>query len=144
MSKNNNVLKLIFYTVICLSIGFLIYNSCKNKIVEGFTPEEQTEETDSPQGKEFQDFTVAEMAAASGANATNKDFFTWNSNAAKGFGGSPLPSTLPWIKNNMDLSGNLNSTLTFIQDQRELLRLMGINEMSSNWSHVNPVFMQFQ
>lgn len=143
MSKNNNVIQLFFYSVICLSIGFLIYNSCKNKIVEGFDSKEKTEQDDAPQGKEFLDFSVAVNQAARGPSANSDGYFSWNNQATKGFSASPLITSLPWIKNNMDISGNLNSTLIFIQDQRELLRLMGVNEMASNWANVSPVFMQF-
>ena len=147
MSKSNNkLLELFLYIVICLSIGFLIYNSCKitktNKIVEGLT-NKQEETQDSPQGKEYDDFFQAIGKAATGGIGTPETRFGWKPNAANQFKGSPLPSTLPWIRENMDICGNLNNTLNFIHDSRELTRLIGINELATNWSNLNPVFMQY-
>ena len=156
MSKNNNVIQLFFYSVICLSIGFLIYNSCKNKIVEGLdetaTKTKVSDEKAAKTGakteakteeQDYNDFVNAIHGAATGPDSVHGQDFTWGLNASRKFSQSPLPHSLPWIKTNMDLSGNLNDALTLLQNQRELLRLMGLNELSSNWGSLSPIFMNF-
>lgn len=146
MSKNNNVIQLFFYSVICLSIGFLIYNSCKSKIVEGFTESKDPFKPgdDSSEGEQIKDFTLAVFEAGLGPTSSKSaGGFTWKNDAAKAFSASPLITSLPWIKNNMDISNNLNSTLTYLQDSKEVLRLMGINEMAVGWDNTNPEFINF-
>ena len=144
MSKDNNkLLELLLYVIICISIVFLLCNVYKkNRVFEGLT-NKQEETQDSPQGKEYDDFSQAIEKASAGGLGSPDTRFGWKPNAASQFKGSPLPSTLPWIRENMDISGNLNNTLNFIHDSRELTRLLGINELATNWSNLNPFFMQY-
>jgi len=140
MSKNNNVIQLFFYLIICLSIGFLIYNSCKNKIVEGFEESQNdTENNETSEEKSFQNFNNAMYSARTGL-VNDKYSFKWDNNAAKNLDGFSLEAKKKYI----DFSGStLDNNLKFVQDERELLRLMGINEMATSWNSLNPDFMKF-
>lgn len=61
--------------------------------------------------------------------------------------GASIEKNLDQAKITMDLSGNISDTLLNINNQKDLLRLMGINAIGNRWSNQNdpitPDFIQF-
>ena len=140
MTKNNNLITFLFYAVIIFSFIILIYISCKPKIREGLSDKVID---NAPQGQEYNNYSTSVFQAQNPGVTHSSSGFVWNSLDKGQIGGTNLNGTLNQIHNIMDLSGNIHNTLTFLYNQKDLLRLMGINELGNSWSHLNPTFMQF-
>ena len=57
--------------------------------------------------------------------------------------GSQITKNLEQAKKTMNLSKNVDNTVDYINNEKELLRLLGINALGDSWKSVNPSFMAF-
>ena len=146
--NNNNTLNIFFYLVIIFSFVYLIYNCCNNKIIEGLENPLEKDKTKSSNnnttnsniiGQNFSDFNLIMDQARSPGDILWKN----SSLSSSRISGSNINKSLNSIQDIIDISGNLNNALEFINNEKELLRLMGISEMASNWKTLNPEFIQF-
>ena len=155
-NNNNNTLNIFFYLVIIFSFVYLIYNCCNNKIIEGLenplddigkdkTKSSNNNTTNSNTtnsntiGQNFSDFNLKMDQARSPGDILWKN----SSLSSSRISGSNINKSINSIQDIIDISGNLNNALEFINNEKELLRLMGISEMASNWKTLNPDFIQF-
>jgi hypothetical protein len=151
-NNNNNTLNIFFYLVIIFSFVYLIYNCCNNKIIEGLENTLEKDKTKSSNnnttnsniiGQNFSDFNLIMDQARSPGDILWKN----SSLSSSRISGSNINKSLNNIQDIIDISGNLNGNLNnaleFINNEKELLRLMGISEMASNWKTLNPEFIQF-
>jgi hypothetical protein len=147
-NNNNNTLNIFFYLVIIFSFVYLIYNCCNNKIIEGLENTLEKDKTKSSNnnttnsniiGQNFSDFNLIMDQARSPGDILWKN----SSLSSSRISGSNINKSLNNIQDIIDISGNLNNALEFINNEKELLRLMGISEMASNWKTLNPEFIQF-
>ena len=90
-------------------------------------------------GQNFSDFNLIMDQARSPGDILWKN----SSLSSSRISGSNINKSLNSIQDIIDISGNLNNALEFINNEKELLRLMGISEMASNWKTLNPEFIQF-
>ena len=90
-------------------------------------------------GQNFSDFNLIMDQARSPGDMLWKN----SSLSSSRISGSNINKSLNSIQDIIDISGNLNNALEFINNEKELLRLMGISEMASNWKTLNPEFIKF-
>jgi hypothetical protein len=152
MTKNYNFLTIILYLVIISCFSFLIYH-CQKNIKEGM--ENLTDikkDEDVILGSINTEYGTSELKSI---NETPYTYFQdisyeaaapgwkgWNS-IGPVMGGSQIDKNLMQAKVTMDLCGNLANTIENIDNQKTLLRLMGINAMGDHWMSLNPEFIKY-
>jgi hypothetical protein len=152
MTKNNNFLTIILYLVIISCFSFLIYH-CQKNIKEGME-----NLTDIKEDEDNILESINTEYGMSGLQLINKTPYTyfqdisyeaaapgwkgWNS-ISPVMGGSQIDKNLMQAKVTMDLCGNLANTIENIDNQKTLLRLMGINAIGDHWMSLNPEFIKY-
>ena len=156
MTKNNNFLTILLYLVIVTCFAFLIFH-CQKNIKEGLTSMDELKKSEDKIIKQEESiYGETELKSINDApytyfedlsmEAQQPGWKGWTS-VAPVMNGASIEKNLDQAKITMDLSGNISDTLLNINNQKDLLRLMGINAIGSRWSDVNdaitPDFIKF-
>ena len=152
MTKNNNFITIILYLVIISCFAFLIYY-CQKNLKEGMENiSDIKKDEDIVLGSIDREYGSSQLKSINNSPYTYFQDITYEASAPgwKGWnsispvvGGSQIDKNLMQAKITMDLSGNLANTIESINNQKTLLRLLGINAIGDRWTSVNPEFIKY-